>query len=81
MNFENKLLGRSSVEDGSTRDSLALPRFSFESDNHSVLNTKRLYRQWQRGEESDYECNHEDMEENLSKEDEIIVSVFTHTWH
>ena len=81
MNFKDTLLGRSSADDGSSRNSLALSRFSFEGDDRSLLSIERLFRQWQQDKESGYEAGRENMEEDSRKDDEIIVRVFDHSWH
>ncbi|KAI4693933.1 uncharacterized protein J4E92_006159 [Alternaria infectoria] len=73
MNFKDRLLGRSSRDDGSARDSLALPRFSFEGDGRWLLSTQRLFLQWEQ-EESGYEAGRENMEEGLRKGEEIIIT-------
>ncbi|CAN9436679.1 unnamed protein product [Alternaria alternata] len=73
MNFKDRLLGRPSVDERSARESLELPRFSFEGDNHPLVSTERLFRQWQQEENSGYEAGQEIMEEGLRKGDEIIV--------
>jgi hypothetical protein len=81
MNFKDRLLGRSARDDGSAREPLALPRFSFEEDDHSVLSTERLFQQWQQDEEPGYDAGRENMEEGLRKDDEIIVGLFEILWH
>ncbi|CAN9402076.1 unnamed protein product [Alternaria alternata] len=82
MNFKDRLLGRPSVDDRSARESLELPRFSFEGDNHPLVSTERLFRQWQQEENSGYEAGQEIMEEGLPKGDEIILcnGVLADTW-
>lgn len=80
MNFKDRLLGRSSRDDGSARDSLALPRFSFEGDGRWLLSTQRLFLQWDQ-EESGYEAGRENMEEGLRKGEEIIVGLLGVSWH
>lgn len=75
MNFKDRLLGRPSVDDRSARESLALPKFSFEGDDHPLVSTERLFRQWQQEENSGYEAGHEIMEEGLRKGEEIVVGV------
>jgi hypothetical protein len=81
MNFKDRLLGRPSVDDRSARESLELPRFSFEGDNHPLVSTERLFRQWQQEENSGYEAGQEIMEEGLPKGDDIIVGVSDLLWH
>jgi hypothetical protein len=81
MNFRDRLLGRSAGDDGSARESLALPRFSFEEDDHPVLSTERLFQQWQQDEEPGYDAVRENMEEGLRKDEEIIVGLFDIPWH
>jgi hypothetical protein len=75
MNFKDRLLGRRSDQGSCARESLALPRFSFEGDDHPLVSTDRLFRQWQQDEDSGYEAGHEIMEEGLRKGEEIIVGV------
>jgi hypothetical protein len=64
-----------SKNDG-TRDSLALPRFSFESDDHPLVSTDRLFRQWQ-DEETQYHPNPTDLRPHEMEEQDIIVSTAT----
>lgn len=73
MNFTERLLGRPSTEETSTRDLLALARFSFESDDHSVLSTDRLFRRWDQGEETQYNAGQQNMEEGTKKDEDLIV--------
>lgn len=72
MHLKDKFLRRPSVEEEPSRDSLALPRFSFESDERPLVSTERLFRQWQE-EETSYEPDYGCVERGLRKEEDIIV--------
>jgi hypothetical protein len=71
MTFKDLLLRRSSVHEN-PRDSLALPRFSFEDDDRRLVSTERLFRQRQ-DEELQYDPGYEYANCNLRKKHEIIV--------
>jgi len=72
MNFKSRLLKRPSVDGEVSRDSVALPRFTFESDNRPLVSTERLFQQWQ-DEETQYQPDHMDIDPALRKEQDIIV--------
>lgn len=72
MNIKSRLLGRFSVEEEAPRESVALPRFTFESDDRPLVSTERLFRQWQ-DEETQYEPEHMGSDPALRKEQDIIV--------
>jgi hypothetical protein len=76
MTLKDRLLRRSSVGDGDVSDSLALPRFPFETedDNRPLVSTERLFRQWQE-EDTQYDPGNGDAEIGARKEEEIIVSM------
>ncbi|OAL01894.1 MFS multidrug transporter-like protein [Phaeosphaeriaceae sp. SRC1lsM3a] len=73
MHLKDKFLRRPSVEEEPSRDSLALPRFSFESDERPLVSTERLFRQWQE-EETSYEPDYGCVERGLRKEEDIIIT-------
>jgi hypothetical protein len=73
-NLKAKLLGRTSTDEESARTSMALPSFSFESDDRPLVSTERLFRQyWQ--EETHYDPSYHVVEEALRTEQDIIVSI------
>jgi hypothetical protein len=72
MKFKEILLLRPFANNDGTRDSLALPRFSFESDDHPLVSTDRLFRQWL-DEETRYQSTRIDLTPVEMKEQDIIV--------
>jgi len=82
MTFKDRLLRRPSVSEEDTRDSIALPRFTFESDDRPLVSTERLFRQWD-DEETQYDPGYQNVQRTLKKEQDIIVSdslqPFSHT--
>lgn len=72
MHLKNKLLCTPDIEEDDLRDSLALPKFSFESDERPLVSIERLFRAWQEGEEP-YDTSLGCVEEGLRKEEDIIV--------
>jgi hypothetical protein len=74
MALKDKLLGRRSVEEEEVLDSLSLPRWSFEGNDHSVLSTERLFQQWdQYDEETGYDAGHSIEQETKIRCKEILV--------
>ncbi|KAH7392897.1 MFS multidrug transporter-like protein [Pyrenochaeta sp. MPI-SDFR-AT-0127] len=61
------------MDEESSRDSLALPRFSFESDNRALVSTERLFRQWG-DQDTGYDPGYQTVEEALMIEQDIIVT-------
>jgi hypothetical protein len=73
MNFKDRLPRRPSIDGRSARSSLALPRFSFEGHDRSLVSTERLFQHWQ-DEETQYDAVYQHVvEEALRKEQDIIV--------
>lgn len=72
MHLKDKILSRPEVENDTSRDSLALPKFSFESDERPLVSTERLFRQWQE-DEAPYDTGYACAERGESKEEDIIV--------
>lgn len=71
MNLKNKFLTRNSVDEESARDSVALPRFSFEGDDRPLVSTERLFREWDEDTEYDPGCHN--VNTIITKEQDIIV--------
>jgi len=69
----DRLLRRPSVSEEDTRGSIALPRFTFESDDRPLVSTERLFRQWD-DEETQYDHGYQNVEQTVKKEQDIIVS-------
>lgn len=75
MNLKDRLLRRPSIDEESPRDSLALPRFSFESDNRALVSTDRLFRQW--GDQATgYDPGYQIVEGATMIEQDIIVCTY-----
>lgn len=72
MHMKNKLLCRPEVDEDDPRDSVVLPKFSFESDERPLVSTERLFREWQEQGES-YNTGCGCVERGLKKEEDIIV--------
>jgi hypothetical protein len=72
MNIKGRLFGRPSVEEETPRESVALPRFTFESDDRPLVSTERTFRHWQ-DEETQYEPDHRGSDPALRKEQDIVV--------
>jgi len=75
MTFKERLLRRPSVSEEDTRESIALPRFTFESDDRPLVSTARLFRQWD-DDETQYDHGYQNLQHTLKKEQDIIVSTF-----
>lgn len=72
MNLKDKLLRRPSIDEESARDSLALPRFSFEGDDRPLVSTERLFREWW-DEDTEYDPGYHNVNGTIRKEQDIIV--------
>lgn len=74
MTFKDRLMRRPSLNEDNPRDSIVLPRFTFEddSDNRPLVSTERLFRQWQ-DEETHYQPGQQTIVVG-AKEQDIIVS-------
>ena len=72
MHFKDKLLGKQSMDEESARDSIALPRFSFESDDRPLVSTERLFQQWWE-QDTQYDPGNEQHDDDFRKEQDIIV--------
>lgn len=75
MGLKDKLLRRPSVDSDESKDTLVLPRWSFERSDHSILSTERLFRQWNQHEDPNtrYDAGHLIEEEDNIKRREVIV--------
>jgi hypothetical protein len=74
MNFMGESIRSTSFDEDRTPDSLALPKFSFESDDRPLVSTERLFRQWQ-DEETQYDSGYQTIERSLNKEQDLIVGM------
>jgi hypothetical protein len=74
MNFMGESIRSTSFDEDRTLDSLALPKFSFESDDRPLVSTERLFRQWQ-DEETQYDSGYSTIERTLNKEQDLIVGM------
>ncbi|KAF2826206.1 MFS multidrug transporter-like protein [Ophiobolus disseminans] len=73
MTFKDRLLGRPSISEETPRESVVLPRFTFESDDRPLVSTERLFRQWQ-DEETQYDSGYQNRDPALRKEHDIIIT-------
>lgn len=68
----------SASNDGSTRDSHELPKFSFEGDDRPLVSTERLFNQWSEDEETANNLSFSTIARALRTEQDIIVSECFH---
>lgn len=71
MALKDKFLGRPSVDEESARNSVALPRFSFEGDERPLVSTERLFREWD--EDTEYDPGYHNVNAMIRQEQDIIV--------
>ncbi|OAL55524.1 MFS multidrug transporter-like protein [Pyrenochaeta sp. DS3sAY3a] len=72
MALKDKFLGRPSVDEESARNSLALPRFSFEGDDRPLVSTERLFREWD--ENTEYDPGYHNVNAMIRQEQDIIIT-------
>jgi hypothetical protein len=70
MTFKDRLLRKASTDEERACEALALPRFSFESDEHALISTERLFQQWHHDDEAQDDLDDRNMEEAARKKEE-----------